>query len=739
MTAKLGKQLFNDDWSFMLREASAIFPELDSDAPQWAAVEFPHDRLVRKKRDFYKPVDSWYKKSFEVTAKEAAALSEKRASFELTFDGISGQCSVYVNDTLALEDFDEPQAGFTLEIAPFLKEGTNTVHVKASHSVRDKSAEHTGVGIYRNVWLTRSSAAHICAEGGIIVKALIRDNAPHKIRVHVEYVEAPAIKVDMIRYSILSPDGAVIASSESARDFIFELNEAVMWEFNNPRLYTAKVQLIAGEKIVDEAGTHFPLRSLVFPDSLPETAALNGGVFKLRGVVFNSDSYGILGAAFNLGAARHRLYTLRELGVNAITAADSAFFAPEIAGICDEIGLLLLPHTPTRQSFIAYDALFDNANAPKPEFYRVKAMWAEGSEPWVKILPYWDWNVGQPVSVSVYSNMSKIELFFGSGGIGKSLGRKIVDTRGGEVALWELPYECGELTARVYNRDDAIAAVDRIASFWDASTLIAKATPAPCDGGGLLRANGRDLVYIDITAHDEAGEFVANANNCVSIQVSGAARLAGADNGDEFDYESYFAASRRLFGGRLTAILQTTLEPDENSANNKAFVQIYSRGLKEAAFELDIAPALPEEAAGVSVIADDALYYELDYSDDIGLDAVSEEIPARKVELVADRTVLTKTNRTAKIKAEIFPANSDYTNVEWLCEFDDEHDIDYEDVAHLLKIESIGIWCNITLVGELGELAPAFRIVAYCRGKNALSAGAGASQTVSEIEMRIEI
>ena len=63
-----------------------------------------------------------------------------------------------------------------------------------------------------------------------------------------------------------------------------------------------------------------------------------------------------------------------------------------------------------------------------------------------------------------------------------------------------------------------------------------------------LKADGSDMIFVEISALDANGTFVADANNRVKVEVSGAGRLVGLDNGDSTDYDSYKGISRRLFG-----------------------------------------------------------------------------------------------------------------------------------------------------------------------------------------------
>ena len=72
-----------------------------------------------------------------------------------------------------------------------------------------------------------------------------------------------------------------------------------------------------------------------------------------------------------------------------------------------------------------------------------------------------------------------------------------------------------------------------------------------------VKANGADLAFVQISAFDKDGYPVENARNRVRVEVEGAGRLVGLDNGDSTDFDEHKGKSRRLFGGKLLAMIGT--------------------------------------------------------------------------------------------------------------------------------------------------------------------------------------
>ena len=195
----------------------------------------------------------------------------------------------------------------------------------------------------------------------------------------------------------------------------------------------------------------------------------------------------------------------------------------------------------------SYFGLIDTAGFPKDAYYVWKSAWVSSKkDPFVHIFPYWDFNEGQQIDVRVASNCSKVELFLN----GKSLGeQELTHTPGSGnhiLADYSVVYEKGTLEAVAYDEKGEVVARDVKKSFGDAASLSITAGKENTYG---------DLVFAEISAIDAEGNPVDNANNYVHSDVEGG-RLLGLDNGDSTDYDSYKADTRRLFGGKMLAIVK---------------------------------------------------------------------------------------------------------------------------------------------------------------------------------------
>ena len=302
----------------------------------------------------------------------------------------------------------------------------------------------------------------------------------------------------------------------------------------------------------------------------------------------------------------------------------------------------------------SYFGQYDTAGFPKDSAFVFRAEWTDYREsPFVHIFPCWDFNEGQEIDVRVTSNAPKVKLFFGD----EEMGEKDIDhIRGTSLTLdTVIKYKKGVLTAIAYDEKGNEIARDRAASFGDTAEL--RLSPDKRE----MNADGKDLIFIDISAYDKAGNFVANANNRAIVTVSGAGRLVGLDNGDSTDYDQYKGTSRRLFSGKLLAIIAAKTTPGD------IFVRVSSPSLPDSGITLKAVSAKAEEGISAS---------EENSPRPICGENAERDIPVRKIELSGEFDSFTADRREMKFSVKAFPENSTYAG-----------DIEYR-ITTVLGIES---------------------------------------------------
>ena len=298
------------------------------------------------------------------------------------------------------------------------------------------------------------------------------------------------------------------------------------------------------------------------------------------------------------------------------------------------------------QSRNSFFGQIDTAGFPKDAYYFYQSVWTDAkTNPMIHILPYWDFNPGQMIDVRVYTNAPKAALFFNDTLIGE---KKLAHTQEDNIiADWSLPYKKGVLTAIAYDEAGNEIARDTKHSFGDASSLRLSADRLE------VPANGEELIFVTIDALDADGYPVDNATNRVHVTVDGEGLLAGLDNGDSTDYEPYKGDCRRLFSGKLLAIIAPTLNAGTIT------VTASSDGLKDAVLTLNT-------VACQNRCSDDL--HIMTITRDPLADAVSHatDIPVRSITLSCeDSCILTASKPSAVISAVTHPANATAQPLDW--------------------------------------------------------------------------
>lgn len=284
----------------------------------------------------------------------------------------------------------------------------------------------------------------------------------------------------------------------------------------------------------------------------------------------------------------------------------------------------------------SFFGMMDTACFPKDAYYFYQSVWSD--KPMIHLLPYWDFNDGQIIDVIAYSTADCAELFLN----GKSLGKQNIDHKHGDVLhfAWSVPYEKGELKAVAYDENGNAVAEDVQRSFGNAAKIVLSADRTE------ILSGGRDLVFIEISAADENGTFAANARNYVKVEVSGSGRLMGLDNGDSTDYEQYKTDTRRLFSGKLLAIVSS------DNTEGEIKIKVTSNGLEAAEVSVNV--------KGRSDVCCEKLVPQIRTDESVNGDIT----PMRKIEAeYLDTASLNAEKKTAKVRYRILPENADFSDI----------------------------------------------------------------------------
>jgi len=349
----------NDGWT--VGPKTNRFTERMGTGPEPDSVTLPHDALIGAERlpsgdaaSAYFPTGTWeYRRMLELPIDDAGT------SVSLEFEGVYRDALVYVNDSLAAHR-PSGYSDFVVEVDHLLRFGEPN-ELKVEARTHEDSRWYPGAGIYRSVWLLRAGPVHL-APGGLQVLTPEIDDDVAVVSVAVQVRNRSVATSDaVVRTELLDQNGSVVAWDEAtvttvpgdtvtARRRLYVIRPS-RWGPDDPYLYTCRVALVAGEKVIDDESTTFGIRS-VTADPV-RGLRINGEPVLLRGACVHHDN-GPLGAATIDRAEERRVELLKAAGFNAIRSAHNPLSKPMLAA-CDRLGMLVM------------DEAFDMWEEPKSE------------------------------------------------------------------------------------------------------------------------------------------------------------------------------------------------------------------------------------------------------------------------------------------------------------------------------------------------------------------------------------
>ncbi len=330
------------------------------DDGDWTPIDLPHDWAVElpftndptlASKGFYPlgrtyPATSigWYRRVFDLPASDAG----KRISVE--FDG------AYRQSLVALNGFYIGQHGggydpFSFDVTDFVNPGaTNVLLVRVDATLSD-GWFYEGAGIYRHVWLVKTSPVHVKKWGTFVSSQVRSGEAALSIRTEVENQSSSARSVRVVS-TVLDPSGRTVASTTSDSSSIPEdagqtyeqkltVHDPLLWSLEERNLYKLVTELRAGDATVDRCETPFGIRTITIDPQ--KGVFLNGQHVKIKGTCNHQDHAGI-GAALPDAVQYYRVRKLQEMGCNSLRTSHNPP-TPELLDACDRLGMLVFDET----------------------------------------------------------------------------------------------------------------------------------------------------------------------------------------------------------------------------------------------------------------------------------------------------------------------------------------------------------------------------------------------------------
>lgn len=388
-------------------------PRFDDSA--WKKVDLPHDWAVDLPfvndpilvehggkalgREFPETSVGWYRREFTLAGADAG----RRITVE--FDGIFRNATVFFNGHYIAENMSG-YAPLELDLTDFANfadaaasdrhaqqlkalaaaaddrarariqgsieaPGRNVLVVRVDATL-DEGWFYEGAGIYRHVWLRKTSPVHI-ARWGNYVRAevgtgkglqigggggLVTSSNPATVLVTTEVVnESDSSAPARVRAVLVDAAGKTVGSAESeptqiaaGEAHIFAMKAVVarpaLWTCEEPNLYRAVTTVEVSGRPADREETTFGIRTISF--DAQKGFFLNGKPVKIKGTCNHQDHAGV-GAAIPDRIQAYRLERLKWIGSNACRTSHNPP-TPEFLDACDRMGVLVMNETRTMSS-----------------------------------------------------------------------------------------------------------------------------------------------------------------------------------------------------------------------------------------------------------------------------------------------------------------------------------------------------------------------------------------------------
>ena len=325
---------------------AATYDDMD-----WRRLDVPHDWSIEGDNlrenpgggsiGFFPTGMGWYRKTFDVKA------FDKNKLYSIEFDGIYMLSTVWINGH-ELGTWPYGYSSFSYDLTPYLRAKGNVLAVRVDNSRHGNSRWYTGSGIYRHVRLVETARTHF-AKWGVFNSTMHLTEKEAAIRVKSELEnDDNRDKQLTLSHTIIDADGNIVARAEQrvgiaagsrgTDEQTINVPDPVLWNLDNPYLYTLRSTLTEGKRLVDEVDNVLGIRTIEYP--LDKGFLLNGQQVKMKGVNLHHDG-GAVGAAVPERVWERRLEILKSGGCNAIRTAHNPP-APEFLDLCDRMGLLVM-------------------------------------------------------------------------------------------------------------------------------------------------------------------------------------------------------------------------------------------------------------------------------------------------------------------------------------------------------------------------------------------------------------
>lgn len=327
------------------------------DDSAWKPVNLPHDWAIdlpfMDVRDLNehgaKPLGraypetsiGWYRRTFDIPASD----NGRRISIE--FDGVFRDATVLLNGHYIGRNMSG-YAPFRFDVTDFIAYGGKNVLVVRCDAMEYEGWFYEGAGIYRHVWLEKTSPVHVAPNGVFVTTAMNADGSA-TVKIHTTVINEQNTPVsstvrNFVAFESATEHRAIATSPITLAPWeqrvitqTFAILKPQFWSVDQPTLY--ELQTSVGEH--DWKVTTFGIRTIKW--DADKGFFLNGVHTELKGTCNHQDHAGV-GAALPDSIQYFRIKKLKEMGCNVYRTSHNPP-TQELLDACDRLGMLVMDET----------------------------------------------------------------------------------------------------------------------------------------------------------------------------------------------------------------------------------------------------------------------------------------------------------------------------------------------------------------------------------------------------------
>lgn len=377
LNAKRKRYSLDGVWNFKQGEyVPGVDPRLSTEDLMVVPSSFNDVAVESEKRYFIG--DNWYERTFAVPS------FESDEELVLRFGSVTHQAKVYVNGQLLGEHIggftpfeDRIPEELTREKELLISVCANNILDHTTLPVGNYSEEKLPDGtvkkkVSENFDFFNYAGIQRPVQLLVLPKARIEDIVVtydvHENDATVKVVVEHTANGGTAKVTLLDEDGEVVAKGEAESEL--EIVNVRRWEVLDAYLYTAKVELFAGDELVDEYEELFGVRTVRVEKG---QFLVNDKPVYFKGFGKHEDSY-VNGRGFNEAVNLMDLNLMKNMGANSYRTAHYPY-SEEMMRLSDRMGFLVIDEVPAVGLFANFTAALSmNRGGTKPiktwEFYQ---------------------------------------------------------------------------------------------------------------------------------------------------------------------------------------------------------------------------------------------------------------------------------------------------------------------------------------------------------------------------------